>query len=349
MSNSVPEKRQIIVSRAFRGKIAPLWCPLLTHYDRDGRIDAARMAAHLAHLSPHIKGFLIPGSTGDGWELDGVETRQVLGIAFEQAARLDLQVLIGVLKTGRGEARESILETMASLRARSGKSDNEGALAAARVCGFTVCPPRGKELTQDAIQHDLEGVLQTGLPVALYQLPQITENEMSPRLVATLAGQFANFVLLKDTSGLDHVAKAGLDLGGVFLVRGAEGDYAQWLIGNGGPYQGLLLSTANCFARHFHEMIEYLGSGQFTRADNISTRVTAMVSEAFALVLPIHDGNPFANANKAMDHFFAHGPKAAAVTPPRLHAGSSLPFEVIRAIGDALQRHDLMPAKGYWE
>jgi hypothetical protein len=96
-------------------------------------------------------------------------------------------------------------------------------------------------------------------------------------------------------------------------------------------------------------MIEYLNAGRVPEAETISHRVSAMVEDAFSLVASVRDGNPFANANKAMDHFFAHGPKAAAVPPPRLHAGSHLPVDLIRATGEALQRHHLMPVKGYLE
>jgi hypothetical protein len=34
---------------------------------------------------------------------------------------------------------------------------------------------------------------------------------------------------------------------GVTLLRGAEGDYAQWSKAHGGAYDGFLLSTANAF------------------------------------------------------------------------------------------------------
>ena len=59
------------------------------------------------------------------------------------------------------------------------------------------------------------------------------------------------------------------------------------------------------------------------------------------------DGNAFANANKAVDHFLAHGPKAAEVPPPRLHAGTTLPAEVIKETGQTLAECGLMPASGY--
>ena len=81
----------------------------------------------------------------------------------------------------------------------------------------------------------------------------------------------------------------------------------------------------------------------------MAARLTSVVAEVFQLVNSVADGNPFANGNKAMDHFFAHGPRAAEISPPRLHAGSRLPLEVIRATGEALSRHGLMPNKGYLE
>ena len=81
----------------------------------------------------------------------------------------------------------------------------------------------------------------------------------------------------------------------------------------------------------------------------MSERLTACINEVFGIVTGLPDGNPFANANKAMDHFFAWGPKAPSAPPPRLHAGSFLPGDVIRGAGEALVRHGLMPDKGYLE
>jgi len=218
-----------------------------------------------------------------------------------------------------------------------------------RVSGFTVCPPRGKELAQEKIGQSLAAILERGLPTALYQLPQITLNEMHPELVAALARQFPNFILFKDTSGADHVALSGQKLENVFLVRGAEGDYIRWLKAAKGPYDGFLLSTANCFGSQFQQLVEDLAARRLKAAQELSERLTACINEVFGIVSGLPEGNPFANANKAMDHFFAHGPKATTATPPRLHSGTSLPADVLRGTGEALSRHGLMPAKGYLE
>src|SRR5262245_11629610 len=178
------ETRTQLLARLFPNGVPTLWCPLITHYDADGVIDRNRMAAHLDHISPFVKGILVPGSTGDGWEMNESEIRQVVECALEQAARLNLHVLIGVLKTDAADVLRTVREMAEWLKSRTGESDVYGALEKSHTCGFTVCPPRGKQLTQERIGQDLTSVLETGLPTSLYQLPQITQNEMAPELVS---------------------------------------------------------------------------------------------------------------------------------------------------------------------
>ena len=341
--NSRPTTRADWHTRLFPRGIPPLWCPLLTHYRDDGSLDHARITAHLHHLAPHVKGFLIPGSTGDGWEMTDAETRELLGLTQEQTAKLELHLLIGVLKT---EARDACSVLRDHGRTLPADITEHGTRST--PC-FTVCPPKGKDLPQETIRTALADILSLGFPTALYQLPQVTQNEMSPETVADLAARYPNIILFKDTSGADRVANSGQDFGGVFLVRGAEGGYANWLKSGGGSYDGFLLSTANCFGRELHQVIEWLKAGRRDEAKHLSDRLSAVVKEVFALVTGLPDGNVFANANKAMDHFFAHGPQAAAVTPPRLHAGSRLPVEIIRQTGAALERHGFLPPRGYLE
>jgi len=342
------ERRQLL-ARLLPDGVPPLWCPLITHYDRDGAIDQQRIAAHLRHLSPYVKGFLVPGSTGDGWELTDAETRRLLEVVMEQTTKLKLHLLIGALKTEGAAALQAIEETIEWIGARTLDGLLENNLARAGVCGFTICPPRGKELSQQQLGSALRGILEKQAPVAIYQLPQVTQNEMSPELVADLARQFPNFILFKDTSGADRVALSGQKLENVFLVRGAEGDYIRWLKIVRGPYDGFLLSSANGFARELHEIIEGLRVRRAKAAQERSDQLTSCINEVFGVVTGLPQGNPFANANKAVDHFFAFGPKAKDAPPPRLHAGVSLPADVIHATGDALSRHGLMPEKGYLE
>ena len=108
MSDSSRTRRRELRERLFPQGVPKLWCPPLTHYRPDGGPDRPRMAAHLATLAPYAKGWLVPGSTGDAWELDGPEARQVLEYVLDLAPALGVDVLVGALKPDAGDARVAL-------------------------------------------------------------------------------------------------------------------------------------------------------------------------------------------------------------------------------------------------
>ena len=193
----------------------------------------------------------------------------------------------------------------------------------------------------------LASILEAGLPTALYQLPQMTQNEVSPEVASSLALRFPNFVLFKDSSGADRVVLSGKPLAGVFTMRGGESDYAGVLKSAGGHYDGFLLGSANCFARELDQLINDVSAKRFDPARQMSERLAAVAGEVYRVVTSRTNGIAFGIANKAIDHFFAYGPRAAETPPPRLHGGKRMPVEVIRRTGEILSRHGLLPAKGY--
>ena len=308
---------------------------MLTHFQSARVPDAERIWRHLRDLAPHVRGILVPGSTGEGWEMSDADVRTLLDIVLAAAPEAGMRVLIGILKT----ETEAVLSCLASMR---------DLLSHPAVAGITVCPPKGHHLTQPQIADALRRVLGHRLPTALYQLPQVTENEMCPETVATLATEYGNFMLFKDTSGTDRVAFSGLDLGGVFMVRGAEqGGYARWPRVSGGPYDGFLLSTANVFAPELSAMLRLLGQGKVARAKSLSRQLEAVVTEAFAVVADFPVGNAFANANKLLDHLRAYGERAMDQPPPMLYSGVRLPAAAVEKVRAVLARHRMLPAKGY--
>jgi dihydrodipicolinate synthase/N-acetylneuraminate lyase len=329
--------------------VPSLWCPPLTHYTRDGAIDHDRSQAHLRFMAPWVKGLLVPGTTGDGWELTPDEVQELLNLTLAQLPGLEMNLLWGALHPNAAEAKSLIGVAVKKLSQRTGTGRINDALRSARVCGFAVCPPRGADMSQANMEEALSSILDSGVPLALYQLPQVTQNEMSPELVARLASRFSNFILLKDTSGGDRVASAGLDLGGVHLVRGMEGSYARWLKLAGGCYDGFLLSSANSFGRQLHEVRLLLEHGRRDDANVLSDRLTSLIDQLFEIVATVPAGNRFTNANKLADHFYAHGPRAVSLPPPRLHSGHHLTAAMVRAAGAALEQHHFMPANGYLE
>lgn len=330
------------------GESAPrLWCPPLTHYTPRLEVDKDRMAAHWKFMAPHVNAFLVPGSTGDAWEMNDREVQYIVDLSVKLAAEKNISLLLGVLKGDALASRAGIAELLSKLKLKTDKDDPIKAMKASNVCGFVICPPIGSEMTQEMIEADLDSVLEFGIPIVLYQLPQVTENEMSPSLVQRLADRYENLVLFKDSSGGDRVALEADHRGSLFLLRGSEGRYAQWLKESGGPYYGFLLSTANCFPREFRKIVTLLENGRIEEANDLSDRLTQVVDYVFTLVKDIPDGNAFANANKAMDHYMAFGAKARRTQPPMLHAGTLIPEDVIIRVGEVLESAHLIPDKGY--
>ena len=160
----VASKRKNLQDLLFPRGIPPLWCPSLTHFDDSRRIDLRRMQAHLEWMMPHVKGYLVPGSTGDGWDLDDAETETVVRFAVDMARKRGVSLLLGALRKKTTDVTDSIERFLDILRKLTGKPDSLAALIAAGVSGFTVCPPAGKDLDQATIGAALEIILDMGLP-----------------------------------------------------------------------------------------------------------------------------------------------------------------------------------------
>lgn len=340
-------RREQLVRAMFPEGIPRLWCPPLTHFQADGQLDTERIRAHLSALAPFVKGILVPGSTGEGWDLSSGEVRCLLEQVLGMARELGMKVLIGVLHRQLADMLRTIDETVQWLAdGRTGESALEPLLAAG-VVGFTVCPPSGAELSQEDLRAGLTRVLERGYPTAIYQLPQVTGNEFSAETMAWLVALYPNFYLMKDTSGGDRVAMSGMDLGGVFLVRGAESHYAHWWKENGGPYDGMLLSTANCLARELTGVLELLTRGRLDEAVRLADRLDRLVQGCFAIVHGHAAANPFTNANKILDHIMAYGPDSLQRPAPFLHGGLSLPMEFVAQAFELTRDCGLLPEQGY--
>ena len=212
-----------------------------------------------------------------------------------------------------------------------------------------MCAASGAELSQQEIRDGLAAVLELGQPTAVYQLPQVTQNEISPASVAWLAARYPHFYLLKDTSGDDRVALADVDLQGVFLVRGAEGQYARWLKTGGGPYDGILLSSANCLARELAAMMHALEAGDQVAAGRLSDRMQNVVQGCFGIVRDHPAANPFTNANKILDHIMAYGHESLHQPPPYVRGGHQLPRQFVERAYEIAAQCDLVPNRGYLE
>ncbi len=98
-----------------------------------------------------------------------------------------LHVSIGILKTTTSDVMQAISVLERHLRHPA-------------CVGITVCAAKGAELSQAELIAGLSEVLALGIPTSLYQLPQVTLNELQPETVQTLIKRFQNIILFKDTA-----------------------------------------------------------------------------------------------------------------------------------------------------
>ena len=150
----VRAQRRALVEILFPDACPRLWCPPLTHFHTDGTLDATRIRRHLEVLAPYARGVLVPGSTGEGWDMSDAEVLELLAVVLDAAPELDLSVLIGVLRRNVADMVAVVQGTASWLCDRTGMSSDLAAMCAAGVVGFTVCPPTGAELTQDQFATD---------------------------------------------------------------------------------------------------------------------------------------------------------------------------------------------------
>ena len=345
--SEIAKKRAQLIARLFPEGFPSIWCPPLTHYTEDGKIDFERMNQHLDFLSPHINSFLMPGSTGDGWELTFDEFKEIVDFALSLCkSRKNIRVLIGLLRL-----EIDGMKTCLNYVVTHFKEDNVKVKAddyeVSGFKGFVICPPKGKDLSEERMKGEMEGIIGLGYPMVLYQLPQVTENEMSPDLAHYFAQRYHYCFMMKDSSGADRVALADKDYGGLILVRGAEENYSRMLKKSGGRYDGFLLSTGNSFPEELSTIIQCVEEGSQFDADALSERLSKAVNEVFRLASSLPVGNAFTNSNKLIDHIKAYGSRWRETKPPRLHSGHFLPKEMLEKVEEILKKHNLYPSKGY--
>lgn len=317
----------------------PLWVPVLTHYDAtpERRLDRARTAAHLSHIAPHVRQYLIAGTTGDGWEMsdrtlsDWIDLAQTPGILTK-----DQTVLFGAF----GESTDAVIE-----RAQMIERAIDTQPLAATYAGLTLCAPVSKTATQDEIAEHFHRVLAaTTSPIAIYQLPQVVHCEIAPETFSALASS-DRVTLFKDTSGEDRVAHSGVSTGSAKLLRGAEGDYAAQMTPNG-AYDGWLLSTANGLAPQLRSIADKVAVGDTDGATAESNALTKLVASLFEAADGLPSGNPFSNANRAVDHVLAYGADWKN-TPARIASGETLPNNFLAAIETLLTGAGINTTTGY--
>ena len=128
--HNFPADRTTLTRLLFPAGVPILWSPTLVFYDEAGRIDRDHQLAHLAFMTPHVKGNLVPGSTGDAWEMDDAEALAALEVIIPFAVQHGLDLLVGVLRPTAGATHALIDKVLNDLCRRAGTHSIVDAFAA---------------------------------------------------------------------------------------------------------------------------------------------------------------------------------------------------------------------------
>jgi dihydrodipicolinate synthase/N-acetylneuraminate lyase len=328
-------------ARAKDGALAdPLWVPVLSHYRREGAgtVDPDRTAAHIAALRPHVRQILLAGSTGDGWELDAAAVAELVRVARRPGLLTEeCRLLFGALRP----TTEEVIERAVAIERHLA----DGTRLAAEVVGLAVCPPVNARADEGVIlEHYARVLAATTLPIAVYELPQVTLCSLTPRVVEELARN-PRVIMFKDSGGVDTIASAGASAG-LTALRGAEGGYAAALRPHG-PYDGWLLSTGNVFPDLLQTIARLSSQGEIAAARSASDALSAAVARLFEAASSVPFGNAFSNANRAGDHVLAWGSRWRDAEPPVTVSGAPLPTDLLAEAAAAIASVRPIPEEGY--
>ena len=173
--------------------IEGIFAAITTPFYPDERVYFRKLEANMARYSRSLlTGVVVLGSTGEAVELSDAESRDVLRVAAESAARE--KVLIA------GVGRESVKATLEM--AETASECHYDAILVKTPVYYS------NQMTTAAVLHYFRSVAdRSPLPVLLYHIPKFVPYSFPIEVVAELAGH-PNVIGIKDSSGsVDRVAE----------------------------------------------------------------------------------------------------------------------------------------------
>jgi len=347
-------KRDAIRKLLIGDEPSPIWVPLLTHYREAAEgaaVDAERLALHATGVVRCSTRWVLGGQTGDGWDLSETQFDALLEFARRSELRqAGVRIFIGVLRPTTIEVRALIDRVHRAAGTSPGATleSNVLRLAARGWAGICVCPPVGAGVTQEEIVLHYRDICESArLPVAVYQIPRSTRNEITYATLVRMLGEHEGMIAYADFSGDDDTATSLGPGRGALLLRGSEGRYAGSLRTWGGPYDGLLIGTANCLGGRTNKMLEVLEAGDLDKAKAVGRSLSELIRRLFEAGAGAPVGGVSSNVNRAVDHCLAYGRAFHEFPSPILHDGSRLPERALADVATILDEAGLMRDTGY--
>ena len=185
----------------------PIWVPIISQYQntKNLELDEKLIQKHINWLDPHVKQFLVCGTTGDGWNLTDKLILNWLDILNDNSLiKKDNKILFGAF----GKTTEDVLRRADIIERHIDKNGSS-----AGFFGLTLCAPVDENIKQEGIISHFKRIIEnTHLPISIYQLPQVVKCKIEPETLKILKDNFQDRIqLFKDTSGEDDVVNSRIN------------------------------------------------------------------------------------------------------------------------------------------
>lgn len=196
--------------------------PVLTCFDKEGRVDEGRQREIVRYLSNHVQGFYPCGTYGSGPLMSISERKQVAEIVIKEKGKAFVIVHVGAACTADA--------VDLARHAEASGADAVGAI-----------PPYYYAYSQDQLLGYYRAIIKAvKIPVFVYNNPELSRNPVAPDTLRTLADEglagvkdsdfdivtFYNFLNavkkpgFKFIVGTEAIAAAALDAGAVAVIAG---------------------------------------------------------------------------------------------------------------------------------
>jgi len=215
------------MTKQFKGIIPPL----ITCFDKDGRIDETAQREIIRFQAKHVDGFYPCGTYGSGPLMTTEERKRVAEIVVEEKGSCAAIIHIGAVNTSQS------IEL--AKHAQSIGADAVGAI-----------PPYYYKYTSEQLLDHYRAIIQAvDIPVFLYNNPGSSGNAITPDMLATLADEglggvkdsafdLVNFYMyllkVKKTGftfiiGTEAIASAALDAGASGVISGLANAFPEFM------------------------------------------------------------------------------------------------------------------------
>jgi 4-hydroxy-tetrahydrodipicolinate synthase len=215
------------MAKQFKGIIPPI----ITCFDKDGKIDEAAQREVVRFQAKHVDGFYPCGTYGSGPLMTVEERKRVAEIVIEEKGSCDVIVHVGAVNTNQS--------VELAQHAQSAGADAVGAI-----------PPYYYTYTTDQLLDHYRALIRAvDIPVFLYNNPGLSGNPISADMLATLADEglfgvkdsafdLVNFYmyLIKVKKpgfnfiiGTEAIAAAALDAGACGVISGLANVFPEFM------------------------------------------------------------------------------------------------------------------------